>query len=57
MHDKLDEQKEHLKIEGNKRKKEKHDNLNVDEKEHLRNTRKKERKLCVIISIMRKKNI
>ena len=57
MHDNLDEQKEHLKIEDNKRKKEKRDNLNVDEKEHLRNTRKKERKLCVIISIMRKKNI
>ena len=37
MHDNLDDQlKEHLKIEGNKRKKEKCNNLNVDEKEQLR---------------------
>ena len=56
MRDNLDEeQKEHLKIEDNKRKQEKQDNLNVDEKEQLRKYEKKERKLCMII--MRKKNI
>ena len=43
MHDNLDDkQKEHLKIECNKRKKKKqHENLNVDEKEEIQEKRKK----------------
>ena len=38
-----DEQKEHLKIDDNKRKKAKQDNLNVNEKEQLRKYEKKEK--------------
>ena len=42
MRDNLDiEQKEHLKIEDNKRKKRKQDDLTVNEKEQLRNYEKK----------------
>ena len=50
MQDNLDEeQKGHLIIEDNKRKKVKRVNLNVSEKEQLRKYKKKEeRKLCVI---------
>ena len=45
MHDNPDdEQKEHLKIEDNKRKNEKCDNLYVDEKEQLRKYEKKGKK-------------
>ena len=44
MRDNLDdEQKEHLKIDDNKRKKAKQDNLNVNEKEQLRKYEKKEK--------------
>ena len=39
-----DEQKVHLKKGDNKRKKEKHDNFNVDEKEQLRKYKKKGKK-------------
>ena len=39
-----DEQKGHLKIKDNKRKKEKRDNLNVDVKEQLRKYEKKGKK-------------
>ena len=38
-----DEKREHLKIEGNKRKKAKQDSLNVDEKKQLRKCEKKEK--------------
>ena len=42
MRDNLDiEQKEHLKIDDNKRKKRKQDDLNVNEKEQLRKYEKK----------------
>ena len=42
MRDNLDdEQKEHLKLKGNKKKQEKRDNLNVDEKEQQRKYEKK----------------
>ena len=59
MRDNLDdEEKEHLKIEGKKRKKAKCDNLNVDEKEQMRKCEKKKgRKLYVITLMMNKKNI
>ena len=38
-----DEKREHLKIEGNKRKKAKQDSFNVDEKKQLRKCKKKEK--------------
>ena len=38
--------KKYLKIEDCKRKKEKHDNLNVDEKEQLRNYEEKNKESC-----------
>ena len=45
MCDNLDiEQKEHLKIDDNKRKKRKQDDLNVNEKEQLRKYKKKKKK-------------
>ena len=48
IHDNLnDEQKEHLKIEGNRRKKTTHDNLDNNEKEQLREYDKKGRKKCM----------
>ena len=44
MHDNLDdEQKEHVQIQENKRKKAKRDSLNLDEKEQLRKYKKKEK--------------
>ena len=59
MHDNLDdEQKEHLKIEDNKRKKTKHDNLDDNKREQFRKYKKKrKRKLYVITLMMSKKNI
>ena len=58
MRDDLDdEQKQQLKIEDNRMKKTKHDNLNVDEKGQMRIYEKNGRKMCVITSMMNKKNI
>ena len=55
MCDNLDEeQKEPLKIEGNKRKKAKRGSLNVDEKEQLRKYKKQKRKLCMTTKEKRK---
>ena len=42
---------------GQQKKKAKQDNLNVYEKEQLRSTRKKKKKLCLITLKMKKKNI
>ena len=58
MRDDLDdEQKQQLKIEDNRMKKAKHDNLNVDEEGQMRIYEKNGRKMCVITSMMNKKNI
>ena len=58
MRDDLDdEQKQQLKIEDNRMKKAKHGNLNVDEEGQMRIYEKNGRKMCVITSMMNKKNI
>ena len=57
MRDDLDDEQKQLKIEDNRMKKAKHDNLNVDEEGQMRIYEKNGRKMCVITSMMNKKNV
>ena len=55
--DNIYDNKREVKKENSSRKKEKHNNLGDNEKENLRQYRKKERKLCMMIVMMKKRNI